>query len=105
MFKWINKWLNKKVEQALNEARNSPMESDGPTISIGKNSLSSGRTRHFEQNGMKFTIYQAVGGHIMEYSCYDERTDNNNRTLHIITADSDLGQSIAHIITYEMLKK
>jgi hypothetical protein len=25
--------------------------------------------------------------------------------LHIITSDQDLGQSIAHIITFEMLRK
>jgi len=103
MFKWINKWFNKKVEQAWNEARNQAMPSDD--MKMSPNTLSSGRIRRLEQSGMNFTIYTAVGGHIMEYSCYDERTDHNIKTLHIITSDSDLGQSIAHIITYEMLKK
>ncbi len=103
MFKWINKWFNKKVQNAWDEARNQAMPSDdsmkiSPAISLG-------RGRRIEQNGMNFSIYQAVGGHIMEYSCYDERTDNHTKTLHIITSDSDLGQSIAHVITYEMLKK
>jgi len=31
--------------------------------------------------------------------------DRNDRRLHIINSDQDLGQSIAHIITYEMLRK
>lgn len=103
MFKWINKWFNKKVEQAWNEARNqaSPQEE---TMKMGS-AISLSRSRRLEQNGMNFTIYSAVGGHIMEYSCYDERTDHSTKTLHIITSDQDLGQSIAHIITYEMLKK
>jgi hypothetical protein len=103
MFKWINKWFNKKVEQAWNEARNqaSPYE-ESMKISTG---IGISRSRRLEQNGMNFTIYSAVGGHIMEYSCYDERTDQSTKTLHIITSEADLGQSIAHIITYEMLKK
>ena len=100
MFKWINKWFNKKVEQAWNEARNQAMPSDE---SIKLSTISRGR--RLEQNGMNFTIYNAVGGHIMEYSHYDERTDHSTKTLHIITTEADLGQSIAHIITYEMLKK
>jgi len=102
MINWINKWFNKKVEQAWNEVRNQAMPSEDSTMS---NSTSIGRSRRIEQNGMNFTIYNAVGGHIMEYSCYDERTDNYNKTLHIIPSDSDLCQSIAHTITYEMLKK
>jgi hypothetical protein len=101
MFKWINKWFNKKVEQAWNEARNQAM----PENDMQMSTLASSRGRRLEQNGMNFTIYTAVGGHIMEYSCYDERTDHNSKALHIINSDSDLGQSIAYIITYEMLKK
>jgi hypothetical protein len=54
---------------------------------------------------MGFTIYQAVGGNIMEYSSYDEKNDRHEHRLHIITSDQDLGQGIAHIITYEMLRK
>ena len=103
MFKWINKWFNKKVEQAWNEARNqaSPQE-ESMKLS---NTIGLSRSRRLEQNGMNFTIYNAVGGHVMEYSCYDERNDHSTKTLHIITSDQDLGQSIAHVITYEMLKK
>jgi len=65
--------------------------------------LSTGRS--FDTRGMGFTIYQAVGGNIMEYSSYDEKTDRHEHRLHIITSEQDLGQGIAHIITYEMLRK
>jgi len=63
------------------------------------------RDREIEGNGMNFTIMNAVGGYVMQYSQYDEKNDRNDRRLHIITSDQDLGQSIAHIITYEMLRK
>jgi hypothetical protein len=62
-------------------------------------------TRDIDHNGMNFTIMNAVGGYVMQYSQYDEKNDRNDRRLHIITSDQDLGQSIAHIITYEMLRK
>jgi hypothetical protein len=54
---------------------------------------------------MNFTIYSANGGYVMEYNMYDPRTDERNNALHIITSDQDLGQSIGHIITLEMLRK
>jgi hypothetical protein len=54
---------------------------------------------------MGFTIYQANGGYVMEYSAYDEKTDRHTNALHIITGDQDLGQGIAHVITIEMLRK
>jgi hypothetical protein len=54
---------------------------------------------------MSFTIHQANGGYILEYSSYDEKTDRNSHNLHIITSDQDLGQGIAHVITLEMLRK
>jgi len=57
------------------------------------------------RNGMSFTIHQANGGYVMEYSSYDEKTDRNSHNLHIITSDQDLGQGIAHVITLEMLRK
>jgi hypothetical protein len=65
--------------------------------------ISTGRS--FDTRGMGFTIYQAVGGNIMEYSSYDEKTDRHEHRLHIIPSEQDLGQGIAHIITYEILRK
>ena len=63
------------------------------------------KSRRLEQHGMNFTIYSANGGYVMEYSMYDNRKDERNTALHIITSDQDLGQGIAHIITLEMLRK
>jgi hypothetical protein len=67
--------------------------------------LSTSGPRSFETRGMGFTVYGAIGGNILEYSSYDEKKDCHEHRLHIITSDQDLGQGIAHIITYEMLRK
>lgn len=70
----------------------------------GKNTdISRGRT--LDSRGMSFTIHQANGGYILEYSMYDEKSDRHANTLHIITSDQDLGQGIAHVITLELLRK
>jgi hypothetical protein len=47
----------------------------------------------------------ANGGYVLEYATYNEKTDRQDNALHVITADTDLGQGIAHIITLEMLRK
>ena len=59
---------------------------------------------NLESRGMSFTIHQANGGHVLEYSSYDKKTDKRNNSLHIISVDQDLGQQIAHAITIETLK-
>jgi len=89
-------WLRRKL-------RNWIFEEDEVETSSSR-SISS-RDREIEGNGMNFTILSAVGGYVMQYSQYDEKNDRNDRRLHIINSDQDLGQSIAHIITYEMLRK
>ena len=82
------------------------LEDDCPTVSPKRSrALASAGNRHFDTRGMGFTIYQAVGGNILEYSSYDEKTDRHEHRLHIIPTEQDLGQGIAHIITYEMLRK
>jgi hypothetical protein len=74
------------------------------TRTTRKNFISRGSELN-SRNGMSFTIHQANGGYILEYSSYDEKTDRNSHNLHIITSDQDMGQGIAHVITLEMLRK
>jgi len=98
-------WFKQKVISWVREDWDK-VRSDGDTIASSKsiNTLSVSR-RMDQPNGMNFTIHSANGGYVMEYNKYDPRTDERNTALHIITSDQDLGQSIAHIITFEMLRK
>jgi hypothetical protein len=92
------KWLKKKIHNWASEdwENASKVEEDCST---------SVRSRRFDQQGMNFTIYSANGGYVMEYASYDRRTEERTASLHIIPSDQDLGQSIAYIITLEMLRK
>ena len=92
-------WLRNKLHSFM-FPQDSLVESRAST----KNSAVS-RGRTLDSRGMSFTIHQASGGHVLEYSSYDEKTDRHNHNLHIIPSDQDMGQGIAHIITLEMLRK
>lgn len=98
-------WFKQKVISWVREDWNK-VRSDGDVNLSSKTTsiISSGR-RLDQSNGMNFTIYSANGGYVMEYSMYDPRKDERNTALHLITNDQDLGQSIGHIITLEMLRK
>lgn len=102
----IIKWFKNKVVQWVKDDLNKVRfdeDAKVPTTSIGISPISKGR--RLDHNGMNFTIHSANGGYVMEYNTYDPRTDERNTALHLITSDQDLGQSIAHIITFEMLRK
>jgi len=109
--KWFDKWFTKKCKEAWNSDSHTEVESwEEPVRLRHKNStsaLSSGpKTRQFNNNdGMNFTIHNANGGYILEYSSYDSKNDLYENRLHVIQSDTDLGQGIAHIITFEMLRK
>jgi len=53
---------------------------------------------------MRFKVYSAIGGRIVEFSRHDRRTDRHEHTLYIINNDEDFGQRIAKIATLENLK-
>lgn len=102
----IIKWFKNKVVQWVKDDLNKVRFDEDANVaqtSIGISPISKGR--RLDHNGMNFTIHSANGGYVMEYNTYDPRTDERNTALHLITSDQDLGQSIAHIITFEMLRK
>jgi len=55
-------------------------------------------------NGMRFQLYKASGGFVVETKVYDENTDRNRNKLYVITDDKDLGEELGKIITMESLR-
>jgi hypothetical protein len=96
-------WFKKKVINWVKEDWNKVRSENDIAVPSTIGTISKGR--RLEQNGMNFTIYSANGGYVMEYSTYDHKTDRRDTALHIIPTDQDLGQGIAHVITFEMLRK
>ena len=97
----MKNWLRQKLQNFLYPQDNDcVVESKHHTR---RSVLVKGSSLH--SRGMNFTIHQASGGYVLEYSAYDDKTDRHNHNLHIIPSDQDMGQGIAHIITLEMLRK
>jgi hypothetical protein len=70
--------------------------------------ISSARHHHSlgsENEPLRFTVYNASGGKIVEISHYDQRADRHHTSLHIITSDEDFGESLGKIAFLEVLKK
>jgi hypothetical protein len=92
-------WLRRKIRYWLDN-ENSIYDKMGSVTAIsGEHSIRG------TEDAMKFTVYPASGGTIVEYRRYNEKTDRNSASLHIITSDQDLGEGLSRIITLEMLKR
>jgi hypothetical protein len=77
-------------------------ENEGEAIvSIGIDSVSNSLDSN---ESIRFSVYRASGGLIVETRKYDHRKDQNNHQLHIITDDKNLGTELAKIITLEALR-
>lgn len=55
-------------------------------------------------DGLRFDLYKASGGYIVETRYYDSKTDRNHNKLYIIKDDQDVGEAMGKIITMESLR-
>ena len=54
--------------------------------------------------GIRFEVYRANGGTVIETRRNDRRTGDSLFELHVISSDQDIGEEIGKIITMEALK-
>ena len=105
---WLDKWLAKRVKRGLDLINRACMEQETATdanyMTVGT-AVKSLNGRSPSANGMQFTVYPANGGHVLEYQYYDQKTDRHTASLHLITADQNMGEVIGQAITFEMLKR
>ena len=57
-----------------------------------------------QSEGMRFQLYRASGGYVIETTQYDNRTDRRINKMYVITEDKDLGAELGKIITMEALR-
>jgi hypothetical protein len=120
--KWFFNWLRNGLDTLDKENREEETERYNPlsdrkykvglaipknrvAIAGGSSHVDSEGNVHLHQQPMHFKIYPATGGHIVEYTYYDEKRDQNNQALHLIPSELDLGAEIAKIMTLEALKR
>ncbi len=86
--------LKQRFRNWLN--RDDDIEQDVPQV-VESSGLSS--------EGMRLQIYKANGGYVIETRSYDSHKDRHFTTMHVITEDQDLGDSLGKIVMMEALKR
>lgn len=86
------KWCREAWENSRDEDRTYAVDSVRPHEGVnGKSSV-------------RFTIYAASGGHIIEYYKNDRYKEHDGPELVIVNQGEELGKAVEHIITMEALK-
>ena len=103
---WFNKWLVKKAEKIMLNSRDIQIkEKESYHHLVGaKMGTAMAVPKSIDAQGIRFTVYKATGGIVVETSMYDNYKDRHQSGLYVITSDKDLGQEIGKIITLEALK-
>ena len=54
---------------------------------------------------IRFKVFKANGGTVIQTETYDRKTDRHNNALHVIVEGQDVGAELGKIITLHYLKK
>ena len=92
---WFRKKFNKWVREAWENARN---EEVCDTTVLRPHDGVNGKS------SVRFTIYAASGGHIIEYYKNDRYKEHDGPELVIVNQGDELGKAVEHILTMEALK-
>ncbi len=98
----IVKWFKKKFKQWSIEAWNSAQEKE-VVVSTGIGLIEGNSIR--SEPVLTFTIYNAIGGKLVEFRYHDRKNDRVSTQMYIIGKDEDFGEKIAKIATLETLKQ
>jgi hypothetical protein len=97
---WFFRWFQRGLNHAARE-----MEALITTNEVRLNTIPGVQAcEDLGKNPLRLRIFRANGGTVIEARQYD-RNDHDQVQLHIVGHDSDLGHSIAKIITMESLRQ
>jgi hypothetical protein len=92
-------WFKRKFAQWSREAWESGQKAEVyATDSIRPHEGLNGKT------SVRFTIYPASGGFVIEHYKQDRFKDGDGPTLTIVNSSEDIGQAVEHILAIEALK-
>lgn len=89
---WFRKKFNGWVRQAWNDAQ------DVEEVAVKSPGGVSGKS------SIRFTIYAASGGYIIEHYKHDRYRESDGPELTIVNNGESLGTAVEHILTMESLK-
>jgi hypothetical protein len=97
------RWLRIKIRRWLNDHES--MDEAFVNSKRGRNSIVSARDSHeLDGEPIRFNIFRANGGTVVQTHMYDRQKDRSFQQLHIVGHDQDLGESLSKIVTMESLR-
>jgi hypothetical protein len=90
-------WLKRKFAQWSREAWEESQMKDEVYAVSSRNSIDASKS-------IRFTLYPASGGYVIEHYKNDRMRDSDGPTLTIVTNGDSIGQAIEHVIAIESLK-
>jgi hypothetical protein len=90
-------WFKRKFAQWCREAWENRQDGDSPQLVTADH-------ESLQSDGMRFQLYRANGGYVVETRSYDRKSDRNTNKLYIIKDEEDVGETIGKIITMESLR-
>lgn len=103
-------WFKRMVVRWVREDWDSviPQYADeGSTMKLrrGLGTMSSSSPSSLDSDAtLTFTVYNAIGGKVVEFRRYDRKNDRSDHCVYVIGKDEDFGEKIAKIATLETLK-
>jgi len=101
--KWLKQLVVKWVREDWNNADREQTIYSSPSA-ISKNSMRGGGSILDSDASLTFTVYNAIGGKVVEFRRYDRRTDHSEHSVYVVGKDEDFGQKISKIATMEVMK-
>ena len=97
-------WLKLRLRNWVNSAYDSDVEYAGSTRKT-KNTITGARdSKELDGEPLRFNIFRANGGTVVQTYVYDRQKDRSMQQLHIVGHDQDLGESLGKIVTMESLR-
>ena len=96
--KWLKRWLARAVVEGHEEAERVERmyATAGPKLSVGREVES--------DDGLSITVRKAIGGKIVTFRHYDNKTDRHHHRLYVIPEELDFERELGKMITLESMR-
>ena len=95
------RWLKQRLRNWINSSD----DFDEIVSKRRGNSIVSARDSHeLDGEPIRFNVFRANGGTVVQTHIYDRQKDRSFQQLHIIGHDQDIGESLGKIVTMESLR-
>ena len=101
--RWLDNFIYRCVNRASDRDIIEPVPAKGrDNITLGGNMRVS--STYDDENVIRFTLYGATGGKIVEAMSYDKKNDRERVHRYVVSDDGNLSETLAKIVTMENLR-